>query len=332
MTDVSTPLEEARQGVWCPKLCTHACPVSAATGHQVAVPWAFHRAVVDLDTGRLPVAEVADRLHECSGCLGCRDACTFAQDVPAQVREARATAPIHTPTALAALDELRAALAAASDPVPVGGASGQVALLAGCHDDPDDVAAAARLLAVDGHDVVVVTPPGCCGASARDLGAVDLADDLGTWTAAAVGDAPVVAISPHCEVPGVDVVPALTVLGEHLDDLDVTGAAGGAFVVHDPCLSARRDDTGDVARALLAAAGVDVREPEGSGTDTVCSGAGLSLPLVDPDVAGAVSDRRVAMLGDAPVVTWCGNAARRLRASGADVTSLWQVLDGTETT
>ena len=319
-------LAEAQQGSWCPKLCTHACPVTAATGHQVAVPWSFHRAVVDLDRGTLPVAEVGDRLHECSGCLGCRDACTFAQDVPSQVRAARAIAPIRTDDAVAATKEWATALdeSVPTDRVP-SAAAGELALLVGCHDVEADVVAVEALLAATGHDVVVVRPAGCCGSAARDLGDVALADALGARTAAAVGDAPVVAIDPHCEIPGVEVTPVLAMLADHVDDLPAR-TDGPRLVVHDPCLSARRDDTTATARRLLARAGVDVVEPEGTGVTTVCSGGGMSLPLVDGDVAATVAARRADLLDEGRVVTWCAGAAARLDAAGRDVVSLWQVL------
>ncbi len=83
----------ATHGSFCPKMCTFACPVTAATGRDDAVPWSLHRTVADLADGRLPLAdddgEVFARLTACTGCLGCQVPCTFDQDVPAQVRPRR---------------------------------------------------------------------------------------------------------------------------------------------------------------------------------------------------------------------------------------------------
>lgn len=326
--------DEAVQGSWCPKLCTFACPVTMATGDQHAVPWSFHRVVADLADGRTTPDQVDHRLDRCTGCLACRDACTFEQDVPAQVLAGRAVSPVEGPAADAALANLADGRRPDGSAAPGvrESAEADVVLLSGCQDAQADTEAAVALLEAAGRHVTVVPAQPCCGGVARDLGATDLADTLAAATSEAMAEAThgtdltVVAIDPHCGIADVDVVPVLEVLAAHVDDLAFVPEDGTAVVVHDPCVSVRVHGVLDAPRALLRAAGVVVVEPEGAGRDTVCSGAGMSLPIVDESAAAATADRRVAMLGDGPVVTWCGRAEQRLGTSGADVSSLLQTL------
>lgn len=325
---------EARQGSWCPKLCTFACPVTTATGDQHAVPWSFHRVVTDLVDGRVEATAdaVAGRLDLCSGCLACQGPCTFDQDVPSQVLAGRAVAPVGTARAEAVLDHLREGRRPdGDDPVaPRADVAADTTLFVGCQDDPADVDAAVALLEAAGRTVRVAVAAPCCGGVARDLGHVAMADDLATATAAAVDhrdDHVLVAIDPHCSVGDRAPTPVVELLASLLDDTDFApDGTADAVVVHDPCVTVRRHGVVDAPRRLLAAAGLVTVEPEGSGHDTVCSGAGLSLPLVDEHAASLTSARRVDLLGDGPTVTWCRRAQDRLHDAGADVSSLLVLL------
>ncbi len=330
----------ALHGSFCPKMCSFACPVTAATGRDDAVPWSFHRTVSDLATGRLaPDPHVAGRLEACSGCLACQVPCVFDQDVPAQVREGRravheaGAAVSGTAAAVAAIEAGRSPYGNRL-PTPRGEvADADVVIVAGCRDEDRELDALTRLLMAAGRSVAVVVPDGCCGAVLTDLGApteaATAAATLGGWID---GVRTVVATDPHC-------LPTLRGLGPEGRAHDVPTFlaalvdAGELRLVpdgdvrvsyHDPCLLARGEDVTAAPRALLRAAGAEVVEPEGHGRHTVCSGAGMALELVAPAAAEATAAHRARQLDatDHPTVTACAGARRRLAEAGGDVSDL----------
>ena len=338
MTDLpvlpSATMDAAVQGAYCPKMCSFACPVHAATGRDDAVPWSFHRAVTDLAHGRRDAQAVADDLVACTGCLACQVPCAFDQDVPAQVRDARAVARPTSPAADQALDNLAAGRRpdGGDDPTATTNVpDGATVLHVGCHDPAEVVDAARTLLAAAGLDVAVVAD-GCCGQLARDLGDPVTADDRAAHRATQLaGAARVVTLDPHC-APALPDDLAVHDLWSVLADADLAwddGAPSRTVAYHDPCLLARRDGVVDAPRALLAAAGVTVADPEFAGRETACSGAGMGLPLVDAGAADATARRRVEHLDatDAPATTTaCSRAADRLRAAGRPTDDLVVLL------
>lgn len=325
-------LDEARQGAWCPKLCTFACPVHEATGRADAVPWSFHRAVVDLDEGRRDAPDVAPELVACTGCLACQQPCEFDQDVPAQVRAGRSIARPTSEAAEQALAHLADGALADGSPRTGPGTTTGTVLHAGCHDPDEVVDAAVRLLAGVGHEVTVVAD-GCCGRLADDLGDPDLGwrrrdhrrDQL-------AGASRVVSLDPHCapallDATSLDVEDLWSVLAADPptfradDDPD-------PVAWHDPCLLAREAGVVTPPRQLLERAGVQVHEPEHHGTATACSGAGLGLPLLDAEAADATGGRRAGHLTAAAdrTVTACSRAATQLLRAGVEVAELATTL------
>lgn len=344
----------ALHGSFCPKMCSFACPVTAATGRDDAVPWSFHRTVSDLAQGRLaPDAVVAAGLTACTGCLACRVPCVFEQDVPAQVRAGRAA--LHTSGAGHPAVADAVARVADGDPpylqvTPIVRTTpgtddghervgeGSVAVVVGCRDEAATVDAALRLLRAAGEQPVPVVPEGCCGGVLRDLGAVEEADGARDRLGARLADAPdrVVVLDPHC-LPETSVAAGERGGVRHvLVELHRLHAEGrlpvrgelGPLTYHDPCLLARGEGVVAEPRALLAAAGATLVEPEGHGAATVCSGAGLGLELLDEPAAEATAARRRRSLAatGAPVVTACGGARARLAADGTPVADLLQTL------
>lgn len=343
---VAAVADDALHGSYCPKLCTHACPVTAATGRETAVPWGFHRTVSDLADGRLPVhADVAARLTDCSGCLACQQPCAFDQDVPAQVRAGRA-ALVDADVAPTAVTDAVAHVTAGRTPwgvptleaPPVAGPvdGPVVTLLTGCRDEADAVHAAVALLAAAGERVAVAVPDGCCGALLDDLGARE-AGDRARGALPTVGDGPVVATDPHC-------LPSLRAAGHEARDLATHLAAAVTeqrlrfaaadadtapeVTWHDPCVLARGEGVTEAPRDLLDAAGAHRLEAAQHGATTGCSGGGLGLDLLDPDVADATAAARATALPDVPVVTGCGRAQQRLAAAGREVHDLAVWLQG----
>lgn len=327
----SATVDAAVHGSYCPKLCTFACPVTSATGRDDAVPWSFHRAVTDLADGRRRPADVADDLVACTGCLGCQPPCAYDQDVPAQVRDARAVARPRTDAADTALDHVAAGRRPdGTDTVaPTAVPAGATVLHAGCQD-PDEVVEAARaLLVAAGHEVIVVAD-GCCGELARDLGDPDTAEARRAHRAGQLaGAGTIVTLDPHCApaLDGTKVVDLWTILADA--SLPFRTDAAPATAYHDPCLLARRDGVVTPPRRVLAAAGIAVVEPEFHGRETACTGAGMALPLLDPGAADATARRRAGHLDDADApttTTACSRAAARLRAVGHDTHDLAVLL------
>jgi fumarate reductase (CoM/CoB) subunit B len=332
--------EAAVHGSFCPKLCNHVCPVTAATGRAEAMPWAFHRTVADLATGRVDpgAAAAAGALTYCTGCLACREPCAFDQDVPEQVRAGRAAVLPEDGVLAAAADAV-----AAIPPPELGDAPSDpestTALVAGCGEaDVDAVVAAARLLEASGRPARLVALPGCCGSALRDLGAVIRADAALARTGEALaGCDTVVAVDPHClpslrDAAGEEVAVrhAVAEVARRTSAGELTfGGSVGPVTYHDPCLLARGEGVVQEPRTLLAAVGATVAEPEWHGLATACSGAGLGLPLLDADAAEAVAARRrddLAATAAPTLVTACGGARRRLSTDGTAVADLLTLL------
>jgi len=327
--------EAAVHGSWCPKLCSHACPVLSATGRDDAVPWSLHRTVADLAARHISAASAARQLEACTGCLGCQVPCVFGQDVPAQVRAGRAAvaaagspldarqaavtavaagrSPYHVPTP--------AVPTASTTPDPV-----ELTVVVGCRDTTEVVAAAAVLYEAAGVCARFVVPDGCCGAILTDLGAPDEAAEAGRSLRDRIGEGPTVVLDPHClgSTGTREAIHVTTSLAELVDRGDLTFADGdlGPVAYHDPCLLARGPaPVIEPPRRLLAAAGYTVVDPEASARHTGCSGAGLGFDLVDPDAAAAVARRRGTQLDAAAptAATACSGARRMLSAERGSV-------------
>jgi Fe-S oxidoreductase len=298
----------AAHGQWCPKLCSHTCPVLRATGRADAVPWSFHRTVADLAEGRLAPEDAVDRLVACTGCGACADGCEVeGQDVPAQVRAGRA-AVAEAGAAPAVVHEAIDAVRAGRSPFGVetarrvGATRIDAVLVAGCRDAPARVAAAVRLLAAAGQVAEVLVPRGCCGAALRDLRA--------EVEAAGAAD--------------------VTDLVEHLAELVSSGRLaldGGDDPVrwHEPC-ALRGSSAEGAGRSVLTAIGTLVELP--GETRPGCSGGGLGLPLLDLEASVTVAaDRLRAFAHHGPLVTACSGAAAALSTADEQVVHLVDHLD-----
>ncbi|HEV2891174.1 MAG TPA: heterodisulfide reductase-related iron-sulfur binding cluster [Frankiaceae bacterium] len=312
----------------CPKLCRPTCPVQNGTGRESAAPWRISDAVVRgvADGWTLPLAE---QVAQCTGCGACGEPCLPGTNLPEESRAARAAAA-EAGALLPAAERLRERIAATGSPRRVrrparagtrGGAgdlargSGRAAtvLLAGC-PAPDEVEEAAlALFAAAGEEVRTVDA--CCGAVAEDLGLAPEAAALRAGWDEAVGGADVVVASPSC-ARRLGAHTAVEWLAERLDRLAFE-PVGGAVAWHAPCTLTRVLGVTEAPLRILAALGVEVREPAATGRRTRCSGAGAAYPLVDREGAEAVAAVRRAELAalGAPVVTACPSAARALDAT-----------------
>lgn len=338
--DLSDVREDAVHGSYCPKMCNFACPVAAATGREAFTPWGLHVTVAELATSRRePDDSTYAALVGCTGCHACMDACLYDQDVPAQVRVARATHDLDAhPTVrgvVGALTTGRSPYDSERPDPPTAEGAPDVQVVVGCRDEPGLLDAVTTLFGAAGRVVRAVVPQGCCGALAADLGQTAVAEDLRAQLSDRLDRAlPTVSTDPHClpvlrTLVDARVRGTLAELDALLEDgsLRFNDERGPGVTYHDPCVAARDEDTVRQPRRLLRAAGVEVREPRQHGRDTACSGAGMGMDLLDPPSARAVAARRAGQLGpDRAVVTACSRARAQLSDAGCEVRDIHVVL------
>ena len=346
------PLAQSAVCSRCPKLCRPACPVQRGTGREAVAPWRISATVRDaLVSGWEPDSVVV--AASCTGCGACADACLAGIVLPAESRAARADARasgVLLPGA-AALAE-RVAVTGSPVPDPARSAAvtaddvpdASVALLFGCAVADHDQAVGTAALAIAraaGEPVRCLAGDVCCGAVALDLGLAEEADALAAAAAGRLAGVDVlVTLSPGCarmvreEWPRLgQAAPNVATSVEWVDGLladrrlQVTPAAE-TVAWHDPCTLTRVLGVVEPQRRVLAALGVDVREPAATGVDTRCSGGGAAYPIVDPVGAAAVAAARVRELGApaVPVATACPEAARALRTGGAEVRDILELV------
>jgi len=167
------------------------------------------------------------------------------------------------------------------------------------------------------------------GALTWDLGATEAVAAHAQRVTAALrrsGVREVITIDPHTThmlrsvyptlVDGYDigVRSYLEVLAER--DLSFPAPIARRVVIHDPCVYARYEDVIEAPRKLLAAAGIEVGEPEDGRKLTWCCGG--PAEALFPDVAAAVATTRVAQLRTVACecVTMCPICLVNLRKTG----------------
>jgi len=75
---------------FCPKMCRFACPAAEVSSREAWTPWG--KVSLAALSGRAPEPSAALAFGACSGCLRCQTYCAHANDVPAVLYSARATA------------------------------------------------------------------------------------------------------------------------------------------------------------------------------------------------------------------------------------------------
>jgi Fe-S oxidoreductase len=166
------------------------------------------------------------------------------------------------------------------------------------------------------------------GALAYDLGAADAVASHARRVAALLrkhGVREVITIDPHTTNMLRSVYPELidgfeVRVRSYLEVLAERGVPfhaplSGKVVVHDPCVYARYENVIEPPRKLLAAAGLDVGEPENAGLLTWCCGG--PAEALYPAKAAAVAASRVAQLRAvaSDCVTMCPICLVNLRKS-----------------
>jgi glycolate oxidase iron-sulfur subunit len=223
----------------------------------------------------------------------------------------------------------------------------RVALLTGCAQQVVDTAineATVRLLTRHGVEVVVARGAGCCGALTHHLGRADPARamalaNIRAWTGEIEGeglDAIVINASgcgtmvkdygfmfredPVWAAPAARVSELARDVTEVMADLGLAApvvATGQPIAYHSACSMQHGQRVRAQPRALLAAAGFEVREvPEGH----LCCGSAGTYNLLQPAIARTLRDRKVASIESvAPAAVATGN-----------VGCITQIASGTE--
>ena len=221
--------------------------------------------------------------------------------------------------------------------VPVGGEP-EAWLFTGCVMDAwlrDTHRAAARVMRATG---VTIATPGrggdCCGALHVHAGRTEEAKRLARRVIASMpGDAPVVVDSAGCGAAMKDYARLLgtaeaAAFSARVQDFSewvagrgplVARPAGGRLVVQDPCHLRHVQRAHTAVRTVLRDV-YDLVEPDDDG---MCCGAGGAYAALQPELASAVRDRKVAALRRAApgavVVSANPGCMMHLRAAGLDV-------------
>jgi glycolate oxidase iron-sulfur subunit len=231
----------------------------------------------------------------------------------------RLARPLERPLARMGLRPLAAMLALTPAPVRTAPAEaspavgtpprGRVILLQGCVEPvvtPQVQAAARRLLARAGFEVVLANGEGCCGALSQHLGRTDEARamalaNLAAWTRAGRVDA-IVTTAAGCgtmlkgypalvgrDVPAKDILEFLGEVGLP----PVATARGTVVAYHAACSLQHGQQVKAAPPRLLAEAGFDVRLPaEGH----LCCGSAGVYNILQPELATRLRDRKATNL------------------------------------
>ena len=235
-----------------------------------------------------------------------------------------------------------------------GTTKGRVALLAGCVQAamaPDINAALIRLLNRHGIEAVVVNDAQCCGALDRHLGRGDAARDharrvIAALDAAAGADGfdAVLQTSSGCGtmmkdygvlLPGnaaaAQVAAQVRDSAEYLAGLELDYGEGMPPLVAGwiaPCSSANVQGVRDQPKALMAAAGIAVGEPDDGGR--CCGSAGI-YNMTEPALAATLGAAKASALAAlSPDVVVAGNIGCMVQMAGrstAPVVHLVELLD-----
>jgi glycolate oxidase iron-sulfur subunit len=195
-----------------------------------------------------------------------------------------------------------------------GAVLGRVALLQGCVEPamaPSIRAAAIRLIARAGYEVVLVKGEGCCGALSEHLGRAEearafAAANVAAWSRAGPFDA-IVTTAAGCGTTlkayggrlggDADAVRAATSARDVLEFIGevglppVTRPGKLSVAYHAPCSLQHGQGINAGPAGLLAQAGFEVREvAEGH----LCCGSAGVYNILQPELAGRLRDRKAA--------------------------------------
>lgn len=226
--------------------------------------------------------------------------------------------------------------------VPIG-ATADVLYYVGCSPSYDPAlqsvpAAIVQLLAAAEVDYTVLgAEEACCGDVVRQTGEPDFFDQLAEGNASAfaeTGAETIVASSPHCAMTfddEYDLDVEVRHYTEFLADLVAAGdleldSLDRTVTYHDPCYLSRGMEVVEAPRELLGAAGIEVREMDHSGADTLCCGGGGGHMFREVETEERFADRRARQADETSVeelVTACPYCVQTLedgvKTTGSDL-------------
>ena len=327
----------------CPKLCRFSCPVAVADGRESSTPTAKMTRAHRLAAKTLELTPAAaEPIFRCTGCRIQTGYCKHDIDAADTLEATRslAYAAGALPPALAAKESR---LRVDRDPVrsdllervtSFGPAPADAdRLLAGCRslrDDPQGIRVALSLLERRRPTGVWDREPVCCGYPLYVLGDRKALTAQARAFAKAARGVRTVVLDPGCAFLirrvypelGVRLKSELSTLPEALDEMRETLGAPSVepekVAYHDPCHLGRRLGIHEEPRRLLRWAGAEVVAGADPGTDEGCSGFGGGYPLLDPQGARRIAERRAAELaasGAQRIVTACASCQTGLSAA-----------------
>jgi Fe-S oxidoreductase len=338
---------------YCPKLCSHTCPVSTAESRETLVPQAKMAGMRLLRLGRIePTRAQSQPLYACTGCGACTEFCQHRIEVgPALFRgRAEAERDGRGHPALAGFVErwtarsrhvarqIRRAVPAKRRP-----GEAEVAWMPGCDGARLTRPALALFDRIGAGYVAVVAGEQACGGypllaagqpDAFRLHAEKLARALHGFTRVVLScPACVVTMRTHYPAFGVPLRPAVMHPSEFLEPfaerLPMRAPLDAAFY-HDPCYLGRHLGHYEPPRRLARKAVRQLLEFSRARSQSECSGGGGLLPLTMPETARAIASARVREMRQAgvdTVVTGCVTSVRRLAAAGVRALDLLEVLE-----
>ncbi|MFO8133479.1 MAG: (Fe-S)-binding protein [Thermoplasmatota archaeon] len=333
----------------CPNMCKFDCPVLTAAQNDAMSPSGKSRVAYFIETGRIDSSDAVDLMYACCNCDACREWCPFdfsAGDILRGVR-ADLVGQKQMPPAAAELQQHLQEHHVLDEPQiqPDAPRQGDVLYYMGCEVASAHTGIADAMTALlDDEPYAMLPREWCCGAPLYNLGFDDTFKEFARHNAAAIeesGCSQLVCSCPTCTYMYREIYPSVGVdlpvevyhSTEYLHERVETGALqlgslDTTCVYHDPCTLARELGITDAPRELLRHIGVAIAEAYYAGKNTGCCGRGGSLGTTHPDLASAITRRRIQELHRASqtIVTACPTCNTAFTAEGADVTDVTELL------
>lgn len=345
---------------YCPKMCRHSCPVSAADAQEAHIPQAKMAALNLVRKGHEPWSrESTESLWACTGCRQCTTYCAHGVEVGPTLFAGRAEAVRRGvghpsldryPDRFRARDERLVKQARTTLPRERFAEEAQVGFWPGCDaiDKGDgDVPAQLELMTRLGaeHVRLVDAPTMCGGYPLLAAGHPDVfrwharrvAEELHRYKTVVMScSACVHTLREVYPTEGIHLSVEIRHATEFLEGFvermpDPTTEKKPVWY-HDPCYLARWLDLTEAPRKLLSRV-AEVKEFAWCKSDTECCGGAGVLPKTMPAVADDMARRRLAEVAEAgggTVVTSCGTCKHMLARNapaGVEVKDLLAVVE-----
>ena len=345
--DTRADLDAVIKCALCPNMCKFDCPVLAAAQNDATSPSGKARVAYFLETDRLTSDDAIDLMYACCNCDACQQWCPFDFSTADILRGVRADL-VDQDRAPSAANELHQRLQeqhVLHEPQiqPKAPAQGDLLYFMGCEvaAHQTDIAEAMTAL-LDDTSYAMLPDEWCCGAPLYTLGFYATFAEFARRNAAVINESgcrDLVCSCPTCTYMFREVYPSIGVdieaniyhsteyLLEHAPETS-QDSVDGTYVYHDPCTLARKLDVIDAPRELLRRAGMTIQEAYYAGRDTQCCGRGGSLGTMQPDLASAITRRRIKELQKAggTIITACPTCKSAFTAEGADVKDVTEII------